>query len=160
MRLFDRILEIGGSMNNQIDIKVLDKEGTEILLEKMGSILSKYEEITLAYAFGSFLRGEFRDIDIAVLLGKDFAPYKAMKFAMKVGREIEKELGYSYEIDVKVLNHSPVHFQNEVINTGRVIFCRDEKKRLKFEARVLSKYLDYRNTGEWFKRIRLRAEHG
>ncbi len=48
-------------MNNQIEIKVLDKEGIEILLEKMGSILSKYEEITLAYAFGSFLRGEFRD---------------------------------------------------------------------------------------------------
>jgi hypothetical protein len=70
--------------------------------------------------------------------------------ALEVARTLEKALGYKFELDVKVLNSSPTYFQYEVIKSGRVIFCRDEGKRVEYEASIISEYLDYKDVLEWF----------
>ncbi|ATZ61211.2 MAG: hypothetical protein DDT40_00306 [candidate division WS2 bacterium] len=126
--------------------KVLEKEE---VLQKIGEVLSGFEEIDIGYVFGSFLKGEFEDIDVALLVSKSPSPYESMKFAMKVGREVERTLKYSFEIDVKILNSSPTYFQYEVIKNGKVVFCKDETKRIRYEAKVLSNYLDYKDTLDW-----------
>ena len=73
-----------------------------------------------------------------------------MKFAMRIGRELERAFKHSFEFDVKILNLSPIYFQHEVVKNGRVVFSRDEAKRIEYEAEVLSNYLDYKDTLEWF----------
>lgn len=133
-------------MSENMGMKVLEKEE---VLQKIGEVLSGFEEIDVGYVFGSFLKGEFEDIDVALLVSKSLSPYKSMKFAMKVGREIERTLNYSFEIDVKILNSSPTYFQYEVIKNGKVIFCEDEAKRIRYEAEALSNYLDYKDTLDW-----------
>ena len=112
--------------------------------------LSKFRDVEAGYVFGSFLTGKFTDIDVALLISKALSPYESMKLAMRVARALEKALGYRFELDVKVLNSSPIYFQHEVIKNGEVVFCRDDAKRVRYEAGVLSEYLDYKNVLEWF----------
>lgn len=119
-------------------------------IKKIAEGLSKFREVETGYVFGSFLTGGFTDIDIALLISKALPPYESMKFAMRVAGALEKALGYKFELDVKVLNSSPIYFQHDVIKNGEVVFCRDGVKRIRYEARVLSEYLDYKDVLEWF----------
>jgi len=115
-------------------------------------VLSGFKEVALGYLFGSYLRGDFRDIDVAVLFSKPLEPYESMKLAMRIAGELEREFGHRYQFDVKVLNSSPLYFQHEVIKTGRPVYSRDEKVRTAYEIGVLTEYLDYRDTLMWFDR--------
>ena len=99
--------------------------------------------------FGSFLSiNEFEDVDVGLLLKETPEPYQGMKFAMQVARELERAVKPRYEFDVKILNLLPIHFQYQVIK-GEAIFSRDEISRVRYEAELLSDYLDYRSTAEW-----------
>lgn len=119
--------------------------------KKIVRVLSEFDEVEIGYIFGSFSRGrEFNDIDVAILLRTAPPAYEAMKSAMRVARELENALGYKFEFDVKVLNFSPIYFQHEVIKKGKLIFCRNEARRVRYETSVLSEYLDYRWVLDWF----------
>jgi predicted nucleotidyltransferase len=120
------------------------------MVEKLAEGLSKFQEVEVGYVFGSFLTGKFTDIDVALLLPKALPPHESMRFAMRVARTLEKALEHRFEFDVKILNSSPIYFRHEVIKNGEVVFCRDEAKRIEYEAGVLSEYLDYRDVLEWF----------
>jgi len=122
------------------------------ILQKIGEVLSKFKEIEIGYVFGSFLKGEFKDIDIALVLSKSLSPYDAMKFALNIEGELEKALRHEFEFDVKILNSAPIYFQYEVIKNGKPFFCRDKVKKIRYEAKVLSEYLDYKDTLDWFNR--------
>ncbi len=56
---------------------------------------------------------------------------------------------------MKILNTAPVSFQYEVIKSGRPVFLRDREQRIRYEAGVLSRYLDYADTLDWFDRVLL-----
>ncbi|MGC8816492.1 MAG: type VII toxin-antitoxin system MntA family adenylyltransferase antitoxin [Candidatus Hadarchaeum sp.] len=123
----------------------------EEIIKKIVETLWGFKEVELAYVFGSFYAGrEFEDIDIAILLSKPPSAYESERFAMKVAGALETALGHKFEFDVKVLNFSPIYFQHEVIRDGKLLFCRDETKRVEYEAGVLSEYLDYREVLDWF----------
>ncbi|MCD6248038.1 MAG: hypothetical protein J7J17_01085 [Hadesarchaea archaeon] len=120
-------------------------------IKKISETLSEFKEVELGYIFGSFHEGgRFRDIDVAILLSDPLPAYESERLAMRVALAIEKALDYKFELDVKVLNHSPVYFQHEVVKSGRPIFCRDEAGRVRYESGVLSEYLDYREVLDWF----------
>jgi predicted nucleotidyltransferase len=129
------------------------KGGIEKITKKIEKILNRFQEIEFAYLFGSFLeRDGFRDIDIALYVSKNYSPYEVMKFSLKIGRELEKAIKPRCEFDVKILNYAPLALQYEVIKTGRVVFCKDEAKRIRYEAHILSSYLDYKVTSDWLDR--------
>lgn len=120
----------------------MDKKEIE---RKIGEAISRFEDIDLAYIFGSFLESEkFRDIDVAIVLNRELNAYKRFKFAMEIARELEKEIKPRFEFDVKILNYSPVDFQHEVLKKGIVIFKRDENRRIEYEATLITTYLDIR----------------
>lgn len=123
------------------------------LIRQMKEAISRFKEIELGYLFGSFVKKEtFGDIDIAVLLSESKSPYKNFKFAMKVGRLIEENTGFQHEIDVKILNASPLPFQYQVIREGKPVFIRDKSAYIQYETRLLSQYLDYQETLNWFNK--------
>lgn len=66
-----------------------------------------------------------------------------------MGRAIEKKIEPRCVFDTKILNHAPIVVHYEIIKTGKVVFSRDEVKRIRYEAMVLSTYLDYRETSDW-----------
>lgn len=123
----------------------------EEIIKKIAGTLSGFKEVELAYVFGSFHAGrEFEDVDIAISLLEPPSAYESERFAVRVAGALEAALGHRFEFDVKILNFSPVHFQHAVIRDVRPIFCRDGARRVEYESRVLSEYLDYWEVLDWF----------
>jgi predicted nucleotidyltransferase len=120
------------------------------VLEGIASILRGFKEIDLAYVFGSFLeREDFHDIDVAVHLGKELAPYQRFKLSQRIARALEEGIEPRFEFDVRILNYAPVYFQYEVISKGTVVLQRVEEKRVNYEAHLISEYLDLRYMYEY-----------
>jgi hypothetical protein len=132
-------------------IRVKEVRGeVEEIARKIEGVLNRFQEIEFAYLFGSFLESNaFNDIDVALYISEDLSPYKGVRFALKMERELEKAIEPRYKFDVKILNHAPIAFQYEVIKAGNVLFSGDEVKRIRYEIQVLSSYLDYKETSDW-----------
>jgi len=118
----------------------MDKNKT---LKQIAEILAGFEEIDLAYVFGSFLkRDDFHDVDVAIHLSRELAPYQRFKLSQKIARALEQGMEPRVDFDVRILNHAPAYFQYEVISKGIVVLERDREKRVDFEAHLISAYLD------------------
>ena len=144
-------MKIGRRMG--IEMKEV-KDYIERIAGEIEGVLNRFQEIEFAYLFGSFIdieRAVFRDIDVAVYVSSvsPFSAYEKMKLSLKIGRELEKVIRPRCEFDVKILNYAPILFQYEVIKTGKVVFSRDEVDRIRYEAKVISSYLDYKETSDW-----------
>jgi len=122
----------------------------EDICAKIAMALGPFDAVGVAYVFGSFLEGDdFRDIDLALVLARDLAPYERFKYAMEVGRAVERAITPRCEVDVRVLNNAPISFQYEVIRTGISVFAKDERDRVRYEADLISDWLDFKETSDW-----------
>ncbi|HIJ07465.1 MAG TPA: nucleotidyltransferase [Methanocalculus sp.] len=100
-------------------------------------------DVIVVYIFGSFLKSNrFNDIDIGVLVSGERKPYDCFKYGMRIASVIEQRISPRCEVDLRILNGSPVRFLYEVVRSGRLVFARDEDERSSFEADVLTQYLD------------------
>lgn len=119
------------------------------ILEKIEQVLSGLD-VDLGYLFGSFLESnEFEDVDIAVLMREKPTPYEGFRISMKIAGKLEREVMPRMEFDVKILNLCPTNFQYRVTSTGRLVFCRDECLRIRYEESVIGAFLDYAPTAQW-----------
>jgi len=114
----------------------LNEEEREKLLEDLRGRLEDYEDIVFAYVHGSFLRGRFRDVDVAIWIKGDRAFYYTV--------EVSAELSRKFPIDLHVLNEAPIPFQYHVFTGGRLLFSKDERMRSEVMDRALKIYLDFR----------------
>jgi predicted nucleotidyltransferase len=113
------------------------------ILECIRTILAGFDEINLAYVFGSFLeRDDFHDIDVAVHLCRDLLPYQRFKLSQKIARTLERGIEPRIDFDVRILNHAPAYFQYEVVSKGLIMLERDRGKRVDYEAHQITEYLD------------------
>ena len=126
----------------------------EIVSARIAQVLSAFPQVEGGYLFGSCLeREDFRDIDVALRFSEAAgSPAVLRKLASRIGREMEKALSPRREVDVRILNASPVAFQHAVVKRGKSVFVPDEARRIRYEAALLSAYLDYQETLEWFDR--------
>jgi len=100
-----------------------------------------YPNVEAIYLFGSYGTEFYKpdsDADIALLLPWDAELVKKTLAFSPCWTALAKLL--SCEIDLINLRATNTVFQNEIINTGRVIFESNEDKRLAFEMLVLSMY--------------------
>ncbi|MHA1266626.1 MAG: nucleotidyltransferase domain-containing protein [Candidatus Helarchaeota archaeon] len=129
----------------------MKKEAVSKLLQP---ILNKEESINLGYLFGSFIKGgAFRDIDVGIVVKEKNQIPNALKYSMHLGTKFEKVLEYKWNVDVKILNFTPPHFQFAVIRDGQLFFCRDENFRIAYEKTITNLYLDFRETLEWYSQV-------
>ena len=59
---------------------------------------------------------------------------------------------HSDEVDLVVLNEASPLLAYEVIRGGNVLFCRDESKKTRYEARTINRYLDWRPFSRIYQR--------
>ena len=117
----------------------------EQLEQKLRKFFSKIEGVTLAYLFGSTVRGEanhLSDIDIAVLFDDTLLQKEAFDLHVEVISELTGLLKTN-NVDLVVLNDSPLLLTYNVIREG-IILKSDEPIRVKFETKIMSRYLDER----------------
>ncbi len=98
-------------------------------------------EVLFAYIFGSYGRGKpspLSDVDIAVYLDDDSDLFSKKLELMGNASEILK----TDEVDIVILNESPLSLAHSVLKTGKLLFCKYEKKRVEFETRANILYCD------------------
>ena len=126
---------------NKEKIHRLSAGAKKTLIKELTIKLIAHKEISFAYVHGSFLKENgFRDIDVAVYLKH------ISSSPLTYELEIEKELSNAadkYEVEVRMLNSSPLSFRYNVIKEGLVLFARDDNKRSDFQEATLSSYFDF-----------------
>jgi len=114
-------------------------------------ILNGKKEITFAYLYGSFLENFFRDVDVAVYLGKELTKRDVLHFELALESELEEKTGFP--ADVRILNYSPLPFRFKVFKDGYLLLTRDERIRTDFECLTIVEHHDFN-----FYRKRYRRE--
>ena len=112
----------------------------EDALTIISSLLAQNSHVKFAYLFGSCARGDvgpLSDVDIAVFLDGRVSPFD---FRLRLAAELAQALG-SEHFDLVALNDAPLLLKYEVVRGGRVL-KEDKNKRVAFETRTLSEYLD------------------
>ena len=133
------------AMHNITDVK------KEKIKEKITYLLKRRKEIVFAYIHGSFLEGDFRDVDIAVYLkGEE----NSLPYELSMERTIEDAIGFP--ADVRVLNHAPLSFRFNVIKNGSLLFSRNERIRCDFEPLSIVEYHEF----DYFRNIYRREALG
>ncbi|KKH49582.1 nucleotidyltransferase [Methanosarcina sp. 1.H.A.2.2] len=124
---------------------VMPQSDLEQLEQKLREFFSKVEGVTLAYLFGSTVRGEanrLSDIDIAVLFDDTLLQKEAFDLQLEVISELTGLLKTN-NVDLVVLNDSPLLLTYNIIRDG-IILKSYEPVRVKFETKIMSRYLDER----------------
>lgn len=116
-------------------------------IEKLKDFIKKQKYVRVAYLFGSFARGKegpLSDVDIAVLLDERLDKSKRFDLRLELITEISGILGImeADKLDVIVMNDAPINLNQEIIKNGKVLVVKDLKKKIEFESKTLSKYLD------------------
>lgn len=107
------------------------------------SIFKKYP-VEFAYLFGSHAKSNttsLSDIDIAVFLDETLTEKQIFGICLEISGELSKEYNTD-KIDLVVLNTSPLLLSFDIVATGKILYCADEKRRIEFEARTMSLYFD------------------
>jgi len=97
--------------------------------------------VLVAYLFGSKSKGvetPQSDTDIAIMLSE--IPENLLGFYLNLIDRLSNILGDA--IDLVVLNTAAPFLKHQVIKHGRIIYCRDDKARVEFEARAEDEYMD------------------
>lgn len=114
------------------------------LVRQAREALKKIPEIDAAYLYGSFLtRNDYEDVDFALLLSRK-SEKKWDSIASRAGGQLNKI--FRKECDVHVAQELPDHVKFRVIRDGQTLVSRNPVKRIRFEAKVLTDFLDYRST--------------
>ncbi|MBC7334225.1 MAG: nucleotidyltransferase domain-containing protein [Actinobacteria bacterium] len=108
------------------------------ILKKISNFFAKQEDIVAVYLYGSRAKEKETcksDLDLAVLFRKPLTEYEKI---LELRVEIQKILGDAFFVDVREIHSglSPV-FLGEVISSSKVVFCRDEAERIKFEVEAM-----------------------
>ena len=123
----------------------LRPEQRQKIVQCLRAILASYEDIVFAYIYGSFARGEpVRDLDVALYTteGKDCL------FAADIAARLRRETGF--EVDVTVMNHTPVALQFAILRDGLLLFSNDEALRTALIERVSRQYREYAHFRDLF----------
>jgi len=130
----------------------------EKIINQIKNKLVSQKRVAWAYLYGSFVTEEkFEDIDLAVYLDPVYLKKcpSLLKEEQTLASDLEKALSPRLEIDLKILNRAPVHFQYQVLRNGKLIYFRDPSEVVRYEGDTISSYLDYKPTIQFFEKALL-----
>ena len=121
------------------------------------------EPVSVAYLFGSHARGEasrLSDVDVA-LLAPEVRPRDRLDLRLRVIGRLSTAARIP-DLDVIVLDESPLTLTGRVVRDGIVIYSVDEPLRADFESRTFREFVDFSVLGDeldW-EGLRMIAEGG
>lgn len=107
-------------------------------------VFRKKKEVLFCYVFGSFAYENFNsksDVDVAVFLDKKLS-CDFFEKRLELISEISQAVGR--EADILVLNTASPFLKYVVLKEGKLIFSRDESKRVDFELKAMNEYFDFK----------------
>ena len=114
----------------------------------LSDYFQRHAEIEVAYIFGSIARGTesaLSDIDIAILI--DDQQINEDKFRYGYKAEILADLMKilkTNDVDLVILNEANTLLRHQVLYHGKLIYSKNEKKRIEFQTNTIDKYIDFK----------------
>lgn len=119
------------------------------LLPKLTETLHSERDIIFVYVFGSYglnKVGPLGDVDIGIYFDyidddwdKKLYLYGIITSTLKTD-----------EVDIVILNNTSVELAFNIIKTGKLLFCKDDYKMIRFFCTTLNRYFDT----YWFRKWR------
>ena len=107
-------------------------------MQTVRETLLSHENLTFAYVYGSFARGEpCRDLDVALYTREAQENFVALNLAVA----LQEATGF--DVDVTIMNMAPVALQFAILRDGQLLFTRDEALRTTLIEKVARQYWDY-----------------
>jgi len=109
--------------------------------------------IIALYLFGSAVNGRFTDdsdFDIAVLSQSDVDPVRLFELSLSLGVLMRRD------VHLVVFKKADTVFQAEILRNKKVLYCRDENKRIVAEMITLTQYEKLNEERE----VVIRAKYG
>lgn len=130
---------------------ILNPEERATVLRDIEAFLGNEEAILFAYVYGSFcVEDGFNDIDVAVYVNETaITKDNRLDYQLGLAVRLERELK-QYPIDIRILNNAPLSFRFSVITHGDLIYAKDEKARVSFEAMTRSLYFDFKPHAQFY----------
>lgn len=105
-------------------------------------------DIVAIYLFGSYAEDKqtpVSDIDLAVLLDRDFPPGRYFEKKLELLAKITQLLKTD-EVDLVILNQAPPVLSYRVLSKGRLLFEKENGKvqRVNFQVRTYDRYFDFK----------------
>ena len=100
--------------------------------------------IALAYLHGSQASGQttpLSDVDVAVVTAGVLPPRERLRLELSLETTLGALLGR--EADVRVINQAPLAVRGKVVQTGILLYARDDAVRIDFETTVRAAYFDF-----------------
>jgi predicted nucleotidyltransferase len=116
----------------------LGPEEREEAAKKLAEALRREERVALAFLFGSFLEGVFRDVDVAVYISGEVDLLDAAAYAEELSSRLTSLVGLP--VDVVVLNFAPTWLRRRALS-GRELVVKDELLYAALWANVLDEEL-------------------
>lgn len=113
----------------------------DLNMSGLAAVFDRYP-VVAAYLFGSQASGQataLSDVDVAVLLEPN-APAPGMIQARLISDLML--VFHRSDVDVLVLNRASVLLRDRAIVRGRLLYCRDDAARVRFEVATRREYLD------------------
>jgi predicted nucleotidyltransferase len=110
--------------------------------EKIGAALDNRGEIVVAYLFGSAARGDtssLSDIDVGVLLAN--GPPNLLRYRACLSEELSRATAGT-PVQIVLLDEAPPAIAARAVRQGRLLLCRDDTARVRFEVRTLQRDFD------------------
>ncbi|MHA1372231.1 MAG: type VII toxin-antitoxin system MntA family adenylyltransferase antitoxin [Promethearchaeota archaeon] len=114
--------------------------------EKIGDVVSKFDEIELAYLFGSFADASFSilsDLDIGIYCNRKIRDPELGKFKLRLINDLILNLHFN-EIDLVIMDFAPITLNFEIIKKNHLLLVRNHDLKIDFEHYIISRYLDRR----------------
>ena len=142
--------------SDEIRTYELSEKEREEVLQALGELLSRRDEVVFAVVFGGFLEARpFRDLDLGLYLARDVPAgrdiIEAALYAEELAAELSQALGLP--MDVVVLNHAPPWLLYRALR-GRVLLDRDPILRIRLYLMALEE------RERWRMWRSLRPRHG
>lgn len=128
------------------------REMKKINLDEIRQSLKEYfqnhPEIEIAYIFGSVAEGKtsvLSDIDIAILLDMREIDEKLYSYGYKtqILTDLMKLLKTN-NVDLVILNQAKPLLRHRVLYFGKLIYSKNEKRRIQFQVETIDKYIDFK----------------
>jgi len=117
----------------------------EIVLQLQSELprLLSGRPVLLAYLYGSLARGQstpLSDVDIALVTERSLPALDRLGLELDV--EVELSAIGLPQADIRVINQASPAVRGRVVMEGVLLYCRDDRKRVTFEAQAHAQYFD------------------
>jgi predicted nucleotidyltransferase len=123
-------------------------------IERIIRYFKKREEVSALYLFGSSVKGSGTresDIDIALLVND--LRLKNRHFDLLKKKYYGAAPAFSMRpVDIVILNTASPYLKHRILKTGKILFDRNRKLRVRFTAKAILEYIDFRPIEDIFNK--------